>query len=561
MNPVDSVERSAGDVAAGDGGAIGGAVDRIAAGPTAGTAVDTAAGTAEPATAYGGFTLGSLKLALPMAALREVVPCGALLDLPCAALAVIGGIDLRGRVVPVVDLRLVLGRPPGRIAHPSVIVMTHLGRLLGLLADSVTGIFEAAPDSFGQAWSADPMPALFLGGARRTDDQSLIGVLSPLALAAMPGVPMVDDPEPVAPDSSAIGEAEAQDGSVGTSVATTVQLMLMRCGSRMMAIDAMVVHATLSRPVVETSALAVGHCRGTIVWRDRCVPAVDLHALCGFGRLEDETVGQAFVVEQGGGFVAFLIGEVVDVIRAQQRDVVTVPAFALERPALFGGALPLAALPADVIARTDSGVCQYLVIDARALLACEETMSLSTLNGAAVGQGAEAGRSPTGAATSKADALDKNTAPQRDMLTYLLAGERATPLDQVSEILSYQAASGSPDTGRPLLGFMVDRGRSIPVLCLSRLTGAGHIDASRLSSVLVVESQADWIGFAVPALTSIEKARWEPQLPAADQGSAGARRRQNQPLALFGTGDAERMLQVIDLHRMVDALREGALAV
>lgn len=522
---------------------------------------DAAINVPDTSPAYGGFTLGSLKLALPMAALREVVPCGGLLDLPCAAGCVIGGIDLRGRVVPVVDLRVVLGRPLGRINHPSVIVMAHQGHLLGLLADSVTGIFEAAPESFGQAWSADPVPALFLGGARRSDDQSLIGILSPPALAALPGVPMVDDPEPAVRTSSdtadATDAAEAADVARGGRVATTAQMMLMRCGSQMLAIDAMVVHATLSRPVVESSALAVGHCRGTIVWRGRCVPAVDLHALCGFGRLAEERIAQAFVVEQGSGFVAFLIGEVVDVIGAQSQDVVTVPAFALTRPALFAGALPLAALPADVIARTDSGVCQYLVVDAAALLACEETMSLSTLNGSAVEPGAGNARLAAGVAASQAEAAASDAAPHRDMLTYLLASERATPLDQVSEILSYRAMAGNPDPERPLLGFMVGRGRSIPVLCLSRLTGAGQIDEARLTSVLVVESQADWVGFAVPALTSIEKAHWEPRLPAGGQVGIGEHKRQSQPLALFGTGDAQRMLPVIDLRRMVEELRAG----
>jgi len=76
-------------------------------------------------------------------------------------------------------------------------------------------------------------------------------------------------------------------------------------------------------------------------------------------------------------------------------------------------------------------------------------------------------------------------------------------------------------------------------------------------ALLVVESQADWVGFAVPALTSIEKAHWEPRLPAGGQVGIGERKRQSQPLALFGTGDAQRMLPVIDLRGMVDELRAG----
>ena len=48
---------------------------------------------------FGGFTLGGMSLALPMAALREVLPCAGLTPLPCPAPAVPGGVDLRGTTV------------------------------------------------------------------------------------------------------------------------------------------------------------------------------------------------------------------------------------------------------------------------------------------------------------------------------------------------------------------------------------------------------------------------------------------------------------------------------
>ena len=98
---------------------------------------------------FGVFSLATLQLALPLEALREVVPLSALSVLPCAASCVIGGIDLRGVLVPVVDLRVVIGLPATGRAPSSVVIMIFAGRLLGLLASGVVGVFECP----GGGWS------------------------------------------------------------------------------------------------------------------------------------------------------------------------------------------------------------------------------------------------------------------------------------------------------------------------------------------------------------------------------------------------------------------------
>ena len=130
-------------------------------------------------------------LALPMAALREVLPCPTLLALPCPAACVVGGIDLRGVMVPVVDLR-VLTLPARHVASGSakatagacVIVMEHAGRVLGLLSDGVTGVFQAVPGSLSLADVADPAAAVLAGSIRSADDGQLLHLLSAPALAA-----------------------------------------------------------------------------------------------------------------------------------------------------------------------------------------------------------------------------------------------------------------------------------------------------------------------------------------------------------------------------------------
>ncbi|OYT85560.1 MAG: hypothetical protein CFE46_17605 [Burkholderiales bacterium PBB6] len=489
---------------------------------------------------YGGFTLGGMSLALPMDSLREVLPLLALLPMPCPAVHVIGGIDLRGVMVPVLDLRLLLGRPAPKLASPSVVVMIEQGRILGLLTDGVNGIFRSRDQRLHPARVTDAVAAVLAGSLFRDDDQSLVNVLDPAALAALPQVPMVDDPEPERQQTSADHEA------VGV-LQSSLPLMLIRCGVVPLALDAMSVHATLASPVIERSALAMGDCRGVIDYAGLKLPAVDLMALCGLGPLPADGPLQAFVLRLERGMVACLVQQVMDVVSVEKTDVLNVPTFALPHPTLFRGAVPASRLAADVLVRTGVTAQQFLLLDGDALLTNEVLVNLGQTNAHALGD------------QGSAEGFDAamTTGLGRAMITYALGGETATPIDQVCEILPYTCDVSLFQNRGALLGMLVNRGRTIPVMCLSRLAGFGAISASPSVSILVVESGPELVGFAVPALRTIEPADWEPELPQhGAPDDALARELGSRRLAQVGQPGAQRLLRTLDLRRIADALRE-----
>ncbi len=148
------------------------------------SALPGAAGGGHPCN-YGGFHLGELHLAVPMRALREIVPCDTLIPLRGMASCIAGGLQRGKAVVPVVDLRSALGQPLGNAQAANVLLVTHEGEQLGLLAHDVTGILT------GAAVMADPGTAaarhasplvnghLPLGGGRN------LRILSLAAVAAL----------------------------------------------------------------------------------------------------------------------------------------------------------------------------------------------------------------------------------------------------------------------------------------------------------------------------------------------------------------------------------------
>ncbi len=84
------------------------------------------------------FSLADEIFALPVSPVREVVRVASITRVPHAPRPIRGVTNMRGRVIPVIDLRLRIELPETELARASrVIVVSSRGRLLGLLVDSV----------------------------------------------------------------------------------------------------------------------------------------------------------------------------------------------------------------------------------------------------------------------------------------------------------------------------------------------------------------------------------------------------------------------------------------
>ncbi len=112
------------------------------------------------------FVVGDGDCAVPILQVREILQFEGVTPVPGAPRAVRGVINLRGSVVPVVDVAVKFGRPeiaPTRWTCV-VVVEARLGEqrtLVGLLADSVREVLEL------RAEEIEPPPAL--GNGARTE--------------------------------------------------------------------------------------------------------------------------------------------------------------------------------------------------------------------------------------------------------------------------------------------------------------------------------------------------------------------------------------------------------
>jgi len=102
--------------------------------------------------------MSGLHVLFTVAGTRYVVPADSVLHMesysestpiPGAASYVVGLVQIRGKVVPVVDLRARFGMPAIEPTLDSRVVVVHLGeRTVGLLVDSAREVVTIAPEDF-----------------------------------------------------------------------------------------------------------------------------------------------------------------------------------------------------------------------------------------------------------------------------------------------------------------------------------------------------------------------------------------------------------------------------
>lgn len=87
------------------------------------------------------FTLAHEKYAVESRQVLEVYPLRELTPLPCTPPFVLGIINVRGRMLSVIDLKQFFGLPQQGISELNRVIIAHSATMeLGILADAITGV-------------------------------------------------------------------------------------------------------------------------------------------------------------------------------------------------------------------------------------------------------------------------------------------------------------------------------------------------------------------------------------------------------------------------------------
>lgn len=135
-------------------------------------------------TQYLSFALLGEEYAVEILRVKEIIEYSVLTRVPAMPPAVRGVINLRGRVVPVVDLALRFGLSASAITPRTCIVMVEIesgenATIMGIIADAVSEVLDLTPDviqpppAFGTSVGAE-----FLDGMAETASKKFVMLLN-----------------------------------------------------------------------------------------------------------------------------------------------------------------------------------------------------------------------------------------------------------------------------------------------------------------------------------------------------------------------------------------------
>ena len=115
-------------------------------------------GAAEERSQYLAFTSGGETFAIDIRSVREVIQYGGLTEVPLMPTFIRGVINLRGAVVPVIDLGARLGRASTEVGRRTCVVILEVPSgdftaVVGIMVDSVNEVLDIA------ASEVDPAPS------------------------------------------------------------------------------------------------------------------------------------------------------------------------------------------------------------------------------------------------------------------------------------------------------------------------------------------------------------------------------------------------------------------
>ncbi len=262
------------------------------------------------------FCLGEERMAVPMERVVEIIRVPEVVRVPLGPACLEGLANLRGSVLPVVDLRTALGRGRGEETEATRVLVADCGGPVGFRVDRIERIIRAgpeaihAPEGAGEGFSREIVREVIRGGGR-----GLVSVLDLERLVAMrlgEGLPGGEGVR--AGDGGCRGGGRKETPGTGEED-EAAQLVVVELGGEEYGFPIEAVEEIVRFPeeVSPVPGAGDGAVLGLTDLRGNVLPVVSLRGVFGMGeRAADEGTRVVVVRGRGGGR---RVGVVVDRVR------------------------------------------------------------------------------------------------------------------------------------------------------------------------------------------------------------------------------------------------------
>jgi purine-binding chemotaxis protein CheW len=427
---------------------------------------------------YGSFHLGETELALPVAVLQEVVNYpGAVTPVPLAPDHLLGLFNLRGTLIPIVDLRQLLHLPADGVRVTSKIAIVELGETqVGLLFDGTGEILRVPAAQRIDFERADHAAPVICGALKLDNGERILQILSAAALLGLPDVPQLHH-------RAGAAERRARQAQRRQSVS-------FRVAGAHLALPMAAIQEIIRVPAMHPSPLADEICIGMLNLRGTTLPVLDFARFMGLAR-DDAATPSAYgsiaderrivVISQHDVHVGLMVDEVRSIVSYRDEELLAMPAYSRRHVALFAGCLG------------NEGRDSIILLHAEALCTHERIMAV-----------AQGHRELFRDTAQSAAATRQRGGARETYVTFRLGHLLGVRIGQLREVIDYSdevvVSPGAPDFVR---GALQLRREMVTVIDVRAMYGMPPYEDLSQAKILIVEHGGEKYGLVVDAVDNI----------------------------------------------------------
>lgn len=423
---------------------------------------------------FASFRLGKGELAIPIASLQEVVNYPEkVTTVPLAPNFLAGLFNLRGMVIPIVDVAVFFGSPSGEPAGRKIAIVANGGARLGLLFDATSEILTVMPETISEFDApAEGRKDVIRGVLKLEGGERIVEILDPEALVRIENIPQL------------LERSSDNVLELRKKASKRLQCITFRTGKLDFGLRISAISEIIRVPEIQKTSVAASHCLGLVNLRGSVVPIVDLKAFLQHAATDDpadEEARRILILKIDKVQIGFLVDSVDSIVTLFEEDVLPIPLMKQEKSEMLRGLLPLA-----------SGTSAVLLDEAK-ILSSDEILDITR------GHNSVYGRDERAEKAERSGALRKPYLSFK--MKYLLSAQLGT-IDEIAKL--------SEDVIRPpgypafVAGMLKMRGEVVTLIDLRSYYGLGSAEMPVESRILIVKGRSSKFGLLVDSVESID---------------------------------------------------------
>jgi len=442
------------------------------------------------------FYLAGEEFGLPISKVKEIVSVPAVTRLPKAPQYIEGIANLRGNILPFVNLRLLFGLPfEERTDDTRAVVVEINGRALGIIVDRVLEVMyvDSAHIAPPPAISKSSADANYLQGVARLDHGKRLVLLLD-AEQLLPAIELNQSTSDLT-ESSAFTAAE----TTAKQVLDETQLVTFRLGTEEFAIKIMGVQEIIRVTELSRIPNSPDFLDGVVSLRDQLLPIVNLRKKFKMPAVEVTDDSRIIVVNLNKSSIGILVDSMSEVLIVRNNTIEALPSFMSDTQSeqLNG------------VAKLNDGKRLIMIMDVEKVLSISEFNQIQS-NVDAADLAAEKSKESDDAndpldnfELKKSIGANLNSGEEQ-FVAFKIGDEKfGVSISQVQEIIWLVDITHVPNVQHYIEGIVNLRGNVLPVMDIRKRFHLANIAQTDSSSIIVVDVENRKTGMIVDSVSNV----------------------------------------------------------